>query len=72
MTLVHTYVMQPLLLSALKKKTLLIGDFLFCKQFHYGARTNIVAAPMVHDTLPLLNVKSYLPNHSILILDSWF
>jgi len=44
------------------EKTLLIGDFLFVSKFHYGARTPMttVAAPMVHDTLPIIKTKSYL------------
>ncbi len=62
-TLVHTYVMQPYTIpSSSLEKSLLIGDFLFVSKFHYGARTPMtaVAAPMVHDTLPLINTKSYL------------
>lgn len=62
-TLVHTYVMQPYTIpSSSLEKSLLVGDYLFVSKFHYGARTPItaVAAPMVHDTLPLLNIKSYL------------
>ncbi|MEO5776794.1 MAG: signal peptidase I [Flavobacterium sp.] len=62
-TLVHTYVMQPYTIpSSSLEKSLLIGDFLFVSKFHYGARTPMttVAAPMVHDTLPLIHVKSYL------------
>lgn len=61
-TLVHTYVMQPFTIpTSSLEKTLLVGDFLFVSKFHYGARTpsTPIAAPMVHDTLPLLNVKSY-------------
>ena len=61
-TLVHTYVMQPFTIpTSSLEKSLLVGDFLFVSKFHYGARTPMtpVAAPMVHDTLPLLNVKSY-------------
>lgn len=60
-TIVHTYVMQPFTIpTASLEKTLLIGDFLFVSKFHYGARTPMtaVAAPMVHDTLPVLG-KSY-------------
>ena len=63
-TFVHTYFIQPFTIpSASLEKSLLIGDFLFVSKFNYGARTPMttVAAPMVHDTLPLLNVKSYLP-----------
>ena len=61
-TVVHTYVMQPFTIpTSSLEKSLLVGDFLFVSKFHYGARTPMttVAAPMVHDTLPLLNVKSY-------------
>lgn len=62
-TLVHTYVMQPYTIpSSSLEKSLLIGDFLFVSKFHYGARVPMttVAAPMVHDTLPIINKKSYL------------
>ena len=62
-TLVHTYVMQPFQIPTPSlEKSLLVGDFLFVSKFHYGARTPMtpIAAPMVHDTLPLLNRKSYL------------
>jgi signal peptidase I len=61
-TIVHTYVMQPYTIpTASLEKSLLIGDFLFVSKFNYGARVPMtaVAAPMVHDTLPLLNKKSY-------------
>lgn len=61
-TLVHTYVMQPFTIpTASLEKTLLIGDFLFVSKFNYGARTPMttVAAPMVHDTIPFINKKSY-------------
>jgi len=62
-TLVHTYVMQPYTIpTSSLEKSLLIGDFLFVSKFHYGARVPMttVAAPMVHDSLPFLGVKSYL------------
>ena len=62
-TLVHTYVMQPYTIpSSSLEKTLLIGDFLFVSKFHYGARVPMttVALPMVHDTIPFTNSKSYL------------
>ncbi|NJB72266.1 signal peptidase I [Saonia flava] len=62
-TLVHTYFMQPYVIpTGSLEKTLLIGDFLFVSKFHYGARTPMttVAAPMVHDTLPILKTRSYL------------
>lgn len=61
-TLVHTYFMQPYTIpTSSLEKSLLIGDFLFVSKFHYGARVPMttVAAPMVHDTLPVLKTKSY-------------
>ncbi len=62
-TLVHTYFIQPYVIpTGSLEKTLRIGDFLFVSKFHYGARTPMttVAAPMVHDTIPGLGIRSYL------------
>ena len=62
-TLVHTYVMQPFTIpTGSLEKTLLVGDFLFVSKNHFGARTPMttVAMPMVHDTIPFINKKSYL------------
>ncbi|WP_445735981.1 signal peptidase I [Mariniflexile sp.] len=64
-TIVHTYFIQPFTIpSSSLEKSLLVGDFLFVSKFHYGARVpmTIVAAPMVHDTIPKLGTKSYLFN----------
>ena len=64
-TIVHTYFIQPFTIpTSSLEKTLLIGDFLFVSKVHYGARTPMttVAAPMVHDTIPIAKVKSYLPH----------
>lgn len=61
-TIVHTYIMQPFTIpTSSLEKTLLVGDFLFVSKFHYGARTPMtpVAAPMVHDTIPIAGIKSY-------------
>ncbi len=61
-TTVHTYVMQPYTIpTSSLEKSLLVGDFLFVSKFHYGARTpsTALAFPMVHDTIPLVNKKSY-------------
>lgn len=61
-TLVHSYLIQPFTIpTSSLEKSLLIGDFLFVSKYNYGARTPMtpVAAPMVHDTIPLVNVKSY-------------
>ena len=62
-TLVHTYIMQPYIIpTGSLEKTLLVGDFLFVSKFHYGSRVPMttVSFPMVHDTLPVLNIRSYL------------
>jgi len=67
-TLVHTYFMQPFVIpTSSLEKTLLKGDFLLVSKFHYGARIPItaVAAPMVHDTLPVVNKPSYLKKPQI-------
>ncbi len=61
-TFVHTYFIQPYTIpSSSLEKSLLIGDFLFVSKVNYGARIpkTAIAAPMVHDTLPLINKKSY-------------
>ncbi|ARV16853.1 signal peptidase I [Polaribacter sp. SA4-12] len=62
-TLVHTYFMQPFTIpSSSLEKSLLIGDYLFVSKFHYGARvpSTVIAAPMVHDSLPFTGTASYL------------
>jgi signal peptidase I len=61
-TLVHGYVVQPFNIpTSSLEKSLLVGDFLFVTKFQYGARTPMtaVALPMVHDSIPLINTKSY-------------
>ena len=62
-TLVHTYFMQPFTIpTSSLEKSLLIGDYLFVSKFHYGARvpSTVIAAPMVHDSLPYTGTASYL------------
>ncbi|WP_411031543.1 signal peptidase I [Spongiimicrobium sp. 3-5] len=62
-TLVHTYFIQPYVIpTGSLERTLRIGDFLFVSKFHYGARVPMttIAAPMVHDTIPGLGIRSYL------------
>ena len=62
-TLVHNYFIQPYIIpTGSLEKSLLIGDFLFVSKFHYGARTPMTAVsfPMVHYTIPVLKVRSYL------------
>jgi signal peptidase I len=62
-TIVHNYIIQPYIIpTGSLEKSLLIGDFLLVSKFHYGARAPMTAVsfPMVHDTLPVLKIKSYL------------
>tara|TARA_X000000950_G_scaffold119601_1_gene149854 strand:+ start:6769 stop:8487 length:1719 start_codon:yes stop_codon:yes gene_type:complete len=62
-TIVHNYIIQPFIIpTGSLEKTLLIGDFLFVSKFHYGARIPMttISLPMMHDTLPLFKIKSYL------------
>ncbi len=62
-TIVHNYIIQPFIIpTGSLEKTLLIGDFLFVSKFHYGARIPMttVSLPMMHDTLPIFKIKSYL------------
>ncbi len=64
-TLVHTYFMQPFTIpTSSLEKSLLVGDYLFVSKFHYGARvpSTVIAAPMVHDSLPFTGTASYLKN----------
>ncbi len=63
-TIVHTYFIQPYVIpTSSLEKSLLVGDFLFVSKMHFGARTPMttVAMPMVHDTIPIIKKKSYLP-----------
>ena len=58
-TLVHTYFMQPFTIpTSSLEKSLLVGDYLFVSKFHYGARVpqTVIAAPMVHDTIPSIPI----------------
>nr|WP_297783555.1 signal peptidase I [uncultured Allomuricauda sp.] len=62
-TFVHTYFIQPYVIpTGSLERTLRVGDFLFVSKFHYGARVPMttLAAPMVHDTLPVFKTRSYL------------
>ncbi|MFA6706146.1 MAG: S26 family signal peptidase, partial [Bacteroidales bacterium] len=44
------------------EKSLLVGDYLFVSKVAYGPRipNTPIAFPLVHHTIPLLNIKSYL------------
>ena len=62
-TIVHTYFIQPYKIpTGSLEKTLLIGDYLLVSKMHYGPRIPMttLALPMVHDTIPVINKRSYL------------
>ncbi len=62
-TLVHTFAFQPFIIPTPSlEKTLLVSDYLFVSKLHYGPRMpmTVFSTPMVHDTVPLIKVKSYL------------
>ena len=62
-TFVHNYFFQPYVIpTGSLEKSLLIGDFLFVSKFHFGARvpSTVVSFPMVHDTIPIIKIRSYL------------
>ncbi len=67
-TIVHTYFIRPYNIpTSSLEKTLLIGDFLFVSKLHYGAPTpnTPIQFPMVHDTIPVLKIKSYVKDIQI-------
>jgi signal peptidase I len=62
-TLVHTFAFQPFIIPTPSlEKSLLVGDYLFVSKLHYGPRVPMttLAVPMVHDTIPVIKIKSYL------------
>ena len=66
-----TYFIQPYTIpTSSLEKSLLVGDFLFVSKFHYGARVPMtpIAAPMVHDTLPIVKFKSYINKNQLPII----
>ena len=67
-TLVHTYLIQPFVIpTSSLEKSLLVGDFLLVSKLNYGARTPMtpIAAPMVHDSIPVVGTLSYLQKPQI-------
>lgn len=60
---IHMCFVQPFIIpTSSLEKTLLVGDFLFVSKVNYGVRLPMtpMAAPMVHDTIPVVGVKSYI------------
>ena len=62
-SIIRTYVFEPFQIpTGSMEKTLLVGDFLFVNKLAYGPKVPVtpVSYPLVHNTLPWVNVKSYL------------
>ncbi len=62
-SIVHMFGFQPFIIPTPSlEKTLLVGDYLIVSKLHYGPRVPMttIAFPMVHDTIPVIKVKSYL------------
>lgn len=53
--------------SSSLEKTLLTGDYLWVNKFVYGPRVPMtpIHFPLVHNTFPIINTKSYLDNPSV-------
>jgi signal peptidase I len=62
-TLIRTFVFEAYVIpTSSLEKTLLINDYLFVSKSAYGPRipNTPIAMPFVHNSLPLVNAKSYL------------
>ncbi len=60
---IRTYVFEPFKIpTGSMENTLLVGDFLFVNKLAYGPKVPVtpVSYPLVHNTVPWINVKSYV------------
>ena len=61
-SIIRTYVFEPFQIpTGSMEKTLLVGDFLFVNKMAYGPKVPVtpLSYPLVHNTVPWVNVKSY-------------
>ncbi|XOV67972.1 MAG: signal peptidase I [Fluviicola sp.] len=61
--IIRTYVFEPFKIpTGSMENTLLVGDFLFVNKVAYGPKVPVtpVSYPLVHNTVPWINVKSYI------------
>jgi signal peptidase I len=62
-TLIRTFVFEAYTIpTGSMEKTLLVNDFLFVSKFSYGPRipNTPLSVPFVHNTMPIINTKSYV------------
>lgn len=62
-SIIRTYVTEPYQIpTGSMEKTMLVGDFLFVNKLTYGTRVAMtpLSFPIFHNTIPYLNVDSYL------------
>jgi len=60
---IRTYVFEPYTIpTGSMEKTLMVGDYLFVEKLTYGPRVPMTpfSFPVVHNTLPWINTKSYV------------
>lgn len=63
-SIIRTYVFEPFQIpTGSMEKTLLVGDFLVANKLVYGSRVpeTPLSFPLVHNTIPWINVRSYVP-----------
>jgi signal peptidase I len=61
--IIRTYVFEPFKIpTGSMENTLLVGDFLFVNKVAYGPKIPVtpVSYPLVHNTVPWVNIKSYI------------
>ncbi len=61
-SIIRTYVFEPFQIpTGSMEKSLLVGDFLFVNKTAFGAKVPVtpLSFPLVHNTVPWINVKSY-------------
>ncbi len=62
-SIIRTYVFEPFNIpTGSMEKTMMVGDFLFVNKMAYGSKVPVtpLSFPLVHNTIPWINVKSYL------------
>ncbi len=62
--LIRTFFVEAFMIpTASMERSMMVGDFLFVSKYSYGIRMPMIpiSFPFVHNKLPMVNAKSYLP-----------